>query len=95
MEDGRQCFCVECVLDLEIDSLFCSPRCLDRNFQPHREEIHLPKREHMGEIGDDEKDLEYSPEDKSSYRARKIEDHFILLDDTMQEYVHKMGATVL
>ncbi|KAI0130113.1 hypothetical protein BJ170DRAFT_301029 [Xylariales sp. AK1849] len=94
MDEGSNVlgFCQECVIDLEIESLFCSIQCLDRNFQRHREEVHIPKRDHAGQIGDDEQDLEYESEDKSRYRARKIEDHFIVLEDALREYGEKTGA---
>ncbi|KAH8662043.1 hypothetical protein BX600DRAFT_512919 [Xylariales sp. PMI_506] len=94
-EGDAACLCRECVEELEMESVFCSPRCFDSNFQRHREDVHIPRREHAGELVDDEKDLEYSPEDKTRYRARKIEDHFMLLHDATADLAEKMEISVL
>jgi hypothetical protein len=82
-------FCKECVLDHQVESVFCSIQCLDANFQRHREEVHIPKRDRAGQIGEDENDLEYVPEDKSKYRARKIEEHWTPMNDAIKEYIAK------
>ncbi|KAI1851885.1 hypothetical protein JX266_002738 [Neoarthrinium moseri] len=85
-------FCQECVLDHQIESIFCSLQCLDANFQKHREDVHIPKRDGAGQIGEDEVDLEYASEDKTKYRARKIESHWTPLDDALKEFTQKTGA---
>lgn len=88
-------FCQECVESLKLPSLFCSPRCFNANFQRHREQVHLPARAKRDIEMDDEKMLEFSSEDKSTYRARKLEDHFITLDDAVGEYQERTGAAEL
>ena len=101
-------FCRECVLSLKqaSGSVFCSARCYDANFQHHREGVHLPERERrrgrktQHDHDDDDHDdealllLEYADEGRTQYRARKIEEHLITLDDALREYQQKSGAAI-
>ena len=101
-------FCRECVLSLKqaSGSVFCSARCYDANFQHHRDGVHLPGRREKargrgggGEVAvsgndDDEALLEYADEDRTQYRARKIEEHLITLDDALREYQQQSGAAI-
>ncbi len=87
-------FCRECISTLKLPFVFCSPHCCDVNFQHHRDEIHLPERKKTHSEVDDESLLEFATEDKTQYRARKIEEHLITLDDAIEEYQQKTGATV-
>ncbi|KAK9417399.1 hypothetical protein SUNI508_08759 [Seiridium unicorne] len=86
-------YCKECVLDHKVESFFCGLQCFDANFQDHRENVHIPKRDKVGEIYEDENDLEFTSNDDSQYRARKIEDHWIPVGDAVKEWVKKLGAT--
>ncbi|KAF3000004.1 hypothetical protein E8E14_002493 [Neopestalotiopsis sp. 37M] len=86
-------FCKECIEDHKVETYFCSLKCFDDNFQAHRENVHVPKREAGGEIGEDEKDLAYTSSDSSRYRAKRIEDHWIPLDDAVKQWAHKLGGT--
>ncbi|KAH7037635.1 uncharacterized protein B0I36DRAFT_380798 [Microdochium trichocladiopsis] len=88
-------FCKECVHDIKTSaSVFCSPRCYETNFQRHREQVHLPERERAMRQVNDRGMLEFESSDERRYRALKIEEHFITLDDALAEYSSKMGATV-
>ncbi|KAI1258897.1 hypothetical protein F5Y18DRAFT_322711 [Xylariaceae sp. FL1019] len=88
-------FCKECVEDLETDSIFCSPRCYDANFQDHREDVHFREREKQGIEADDEKLLVFDPDQPRTYRAKVIEEHFVTLRDALGQWEAKMGAKVL
>ncbi|ETS84923.1 hypothetical protein PFICI_02948 [Pestalotiopsis fici W106-1] len=85
-------FCKECIHDHKVETYFCSLRCFDDNFQAHREIVHFPKRDTDGEIYEDEKDLAYTSSDRLHYRAKRIEDHWIPLDDAVREWANKLGA---
>lgn len=91
-EDGDPVYCRECVTDLEVPAIFCDAKCYDANFQRHREDVHLPEREKLHRGFDDERELEFAADDRSRYRARKIEDHFITQNEAFREYEQKTGA---
>ncbi|KAK1782772.1 hypothetical protein QBC45DRAFT_193012 [Copromyces sp. CBS 386.78] len=55
------CFCRECLTTLKCESVFCSLRCYDLNFQGHRENIHMPTRRRLNKIVTDRQHLEYFP----------------------------------
>ncbi|KAI1343314.1 hypothetical protein F5Y15DRAFT_230561 [Xylariaceae sp. FL0016] len=96
MDDGEDCFfCKECVLTLGIPSTWCSLRCLDANFQRHRNNVHIPEREKGHHHIDDHQQLEFSTSDRTRYRARRIEDHAISLTDAMSGYRPKLDPKVL
>ncbi|RYP53236.1 hypothetical protein DL768_001740 [Monosporascus sp. mg162] len=96
MDEARRIpvFCRECVAGLKLPSVFCSPRCYDANFQYHRDGVHIPEREKARVEVDDESQLEYASEDRTQYRARKIEEHLVTLGDAVEEYQQRTGATV-
>ncbi|RYO94407.1 hypothetical protein DL764_007841 [Monosporascus ibericus] len=56
--------------------------------------VHIPERKKARAEVDDEGQLEYASEDKTQYRARKIEEHLITLSDAVEEYQQRTGATV-
>jgi hypothetical protein len=94
-DESNPVYCRDCVTNLGIRSAFCSPECYDSSFQKHREAIHLPEYGRQNRsTADDAKDLEYAAEDRSRYRARRIEDHFITQDDAFRAYQQKTGAVV-
>ncbi|KAI2634672.1 hypothetical protein GGS26DRAFT_550878 [Hypomontagnella submonticulosa] len=96
MNEGRiiLVFCRECVEILKVPSIFCSSRCFGENFRHHRESVHIPERRNIQHETNDEDQLEFDPEDKTRYRARKIEEHFITFDDAITGWQQKTGATV-
>ncbi len=96
MEDGGSTivFCRECMETRSNPSTFCSSRCLNENFQHHRDEVHLPERKQSRREVHDETSLEFDPDDRTKYRARKIEEHLVTFDDAMTEWQRKTGATV-
>ncbi|KAI2619725.1 hypothetical protein GGR54DRAFT_127475 [Hypoxylon sp. NC1633] len=96
MDDGERVLvlCRECVEILGIPSVFCSSHCLDANFQPHRDNIHIPERKSTQHEINDESQLEFDLNDRTRYRPRKIEDHLITFDDAMAEWQRKTGALV-
>ncbi|KAI1079642.1 hypothetical protein F5B20DRAFT_570896 [Whalleya microplaca] len=85
-------FCRECVENLGIPSIFCSLRCFGANFQHHRDQVHVPEWRRAQREVNDESQLEFDPEDKARYQARKIEDHATTLDDAISEWQQKTGA---
>lgn len=96
MDEDRRIpvFCRECLSNLKLPSVFCSPRCYDANFQRHRDNLHIPERKRKHSQIDDENQLEFAVEDKTQYQARKIEEHFFTLDDALEKYQQRTGATV-
>ncbi|KAK7972786.1 hypothetical protein PG996_007005 [Apiospora saccharicola] len=84
--------CRECVEAFKVESVFCSPQCYNDNFQRHREGVHLSEWAKIGEIADDDDDLEYLPGDESKYRAKKIEKHYIVFGDVLADLVKKATA---
>ncbi|CAJ2503899.1 Uu.00g112930.m01.CDS01 [Anthostomella pinea] len=88
-------FCRECVESLGVQTIFCSARCYADNFQQHRDLLHLIEREKARLEVDDKGQLEFDPQDRSRYRARKIEDHIVTLPDAMAAWQRKSGAIVL
>ncbi|KAK8073859.1 hypothetical protein PG994_004758 [Apiospora phragmitis] len=84
--------CRECVEAFKVESVFCSPQCYNDNFQRHREGVHLSEWAKIGEIADDDDDLEYLPGDESKYRAKKIEKHYIVFEDVLADLVKKATA---
>ncbi|CCC08802.1 hypothetical protein SMACR_05442 [Sordaria macrospora] len=55
------CFCRECLTTLKCESVFCSLRCYDLNFQGHRENTHMPARRRLKQFVTDRQHLEYFP----------------------------------
>ncbi|KAI1392227.1 uncharacterized protein F4822DRAFT_120198 [Hypoxylon trugodes] len=87
-------FCRECVETLGVPSVFCSSRCFNENFQRHRDNIHLPKRKIGQHEANDEGQLEFDPEDRTRYQARRIEEHLVAFDDAIAEWQQKTGVIV-
>ncbi|KAI1101656.1 hypothetical protein F4804DRAFT_292518 [Jackrogersella minutella] len=87
-------FCRECVETLGVPSTFCSSRCFNDNFQHHRETVHIPERKNTRHEIDDENQLESTPEDRTKYHAKRIEEHLVMFDDAIIEWQRKTGATV-
>ncbi|KAK7946524.1 uncharacterized protein PG986_010845 [Apiospora aurea] len=84
--------CRECVEAFKVESVFCSPQCYNDNFQRHREGVHLSEWAKIGEIADDDDDLEHLAGGESKYRAKKIEKHYLVFEDVLAELVKR--ATV-
>ncbi|KAK8024021.1 hypothetical protein PG993_012087 [Apiospora rasikravindrae] len=84
--------CRECVEAFKVESVFCSPQCYNDNFQRHREGVHLSEWAKIGEIADDDDDLEYLPGDESKYRAKKIEKHYLVFEDVLADLVKRATA---
>ncbi|KAI0476115.1 hypothetical protein GGR56DRAFT_641267 [Xylariaceae sp. FL0804] len=84
--DSTLVCCKECVEVLKMPSIFCSPSCFDTNFQAHRDGVHLPARRTTGREVNDEGQLEFDPDNKDRYRARRIQDHLVTFQDAMAEW---------
>ncbi|EFX03040.1 hypothetical protein CMQ_2969 [Grosmannia clavigera kw1407] len=88
-------FCRECVLSFSINTFYCTELCAGRDFQHHRETVHLPKREMRADLYDDRADLSYGPhggsnvvaaDDRTSrpsdeYTAANIAKHVLSMDE--------------
>lgn len=86
-------FCKECLTEHKVETYFCCLQCFDENFQAHRENVHMPKRDKVGEIYEDEDDLDYASSNSLQYRAKRIEDHWIPLEIAVKQWADKLGAT--
>lgn len=53
----------------------------------------MPKRDKVGEIYEDEDDLDYASSNSLQYRAKRIEDHWIPLEIAVKQWADKLGAT--
>ncbi|KAI1445247.1 hypothetical protein F5Y02DRAFT_135136 [Annulohypoxylon stygium] len=87
-------FCLECVETLSIPTTFCSSRCFNENFQHHRDTIHIPERKKAEHGIDDEDQLEFIPEDRARYHARRIQEHLVTFDNTLSNWQQKTSAVV-
>ncbi|KAI0399258.1 hypothetical protein F4802DRAFT_611025 [Xylaria palmicola] len=87
-------FCRECVEILGQTSVFCSVRCFDRNFQRHRERVHLPEREKGKHEIDDKDELETHPNDDTKYWAKHAEAHVISLQQAITDWQQRTEASV-
>ncbi|KAI1434135.1 hypothetical protein GGR50DRAFT_664233 [Xylaria sp. CBS 124048] len=87
-------FCRECVEDFSRESIFCSVRCFDDNFQRHRDGVHIPERARRERQVDDEYLLRFDPEDGARYSARNIDEHVISLSNAIANWQQKMGAII-
>lgn len=80
-QDPRYCFCRECVLSFSKSTVYCSDRCAGRDFQSHRETVHLPKRRMHGDFHDDQDELSYSSFAKKDYTAADISRHVMTMEE--------------
>jgi hypothetical protein len=87
-------FCRECVDDLEQGSIFCSSRCLEENFERHRDDVHIPERERKEEEMRDEGEVVFEAEDEMRYPAKKIEEYIVSLHDALADWQRRTEASV-
>ncbi|KAK3695435.1 hypothetical protein B0T22DRAFT_478098 [Podospora appendiculata] len=59
------CFCTECLTSLKLPTTWCSLACADKNFQRHREDVHIPARKRLGITVTDRDRLSYDAVDTS------------------------------
>lgn len=82
-QEPRYYFCRECVLSFSIGTVYCSERCAGRDFQNHREKVHLPNRQMRADTHDDANELSYADKDKAVYTAAKISKHVLPLEEAL------------
>lgn len=78
--------CAECVRRLRTPAMFCSRDCLAKNFQRHREDIHVPARARLGLDVKDANELEYENSAKTKYHAKNIDDWLVTIDSAVKEW---------
>lgn len=93
-ENADAYLCEECVSSLETPSVFCSTRCAKANFQSHREQVHVPKREKLGIVVDDSSKLVFDDDEKSKYHAGDIMEHLVSLGEALQAFEKNNGIGV-
>ncbi|TGJ79007.1 hypothetical protein E0Z10_g9750 [Xylaria hypoxylon] len=88
-------FCQECVEEFGQQSVFCSSRCLEANFQRHWERVHIPERERIrhDEL-DEEGQIESDGEDEMRYSDGKAEPRIISLRDAVINWQQKTEASI-
>ncbi|KAI0805069.1 hypothetical protein GGR55DRAFT_296676 [Xylaria sp. FL0064] len=84
-------FCQECVENLGQGSVFCSSRCLDANFERHRDRVHIPERERRRDDTYEEGQIEFETEDEGMYSAGP---HPVSLRDALSDWQQKTEASV-
>ncbi|CAK7200829.1 hypothetical protein SEUCBS139899_003528 [Sporothrix eucalyptigena] len=82
-QEPRYYFCRECVLSFSIGTVYCNDRCASRDFQRHREKVHLPNREMRADSRDDRGDLSYSSYAKVDYTAADINKHLLSIREAL------------
>lgn len=79
--------CRECTNGPRKETVYCSLRCADMNFQSHRETVHVPERKQRGlNVDQDMVDLEFDRENRGRYRAREIRVHLAPLGDMLVDF---------
>lgn len=86
---ARHSFCRECVLSFGISTFYCAQRCAQRDFQRHREKVHLVNRQMRADFHDDQADLAYSngsdaagtPSREKTYTAADIGKHVLTIEE--------------
>ncbi|OAA61930.1 hypothetical protein SPI_04789 [Niveomyces insectorum RCEF 264] len=79
-QEPRYCFCRECMRSFGIGTFYCTDRCAGRDFQRHREAVHLPHRALRADEHDDRADLSYSGRPggtATSYTAADLAKHVL------------------
>jgi hypothetical protein len=84
-DSGGVVLCQECIEDFDRSSIYCSSRCAAKDFQQHREAVHLPARENRSsDTNADAKFLVYENEQKDKYHADEIENFVWTLEDVLE-----------
>lgn len=87
--------CRECTNGPKRETVYCSLRCADINFQSHREGVHVPERKLRGLNFDrDMDDLVFDREDRGRYHARDIRPHMATLGDMLLDFQHRNAIEV-
>ncbi|KAI3327406.1 hypothetical protein HD806DRAFT_392550 [Xylariaceae sp. AK1471] len=94
VDESTLVFCRECAEDYGQESIFCSSRCLDVNFQRHRDDVHIPERERRYHEVEEEGQVEFDPEDETRYPVRRGEERIIGLRDAVADWQQRTGARV-
>lgn len=92
MGNADDFLCRECTDKLRIESVFCSVRCAELNFQRHREGVHIPERTRRElEVDRDLDDLAFDEANKSSYHARDIRSHVAAVGELVRDLKQRNG----
>ncbi|KAK7740693.1 hypothetical protein SLS53_005161 [Cytospora paraplurivora] len=83
LDNADDYLCREC-MELKIESVYCSIRCAELNFQRHRENVHIRERRKQDIAVDrDLDDLVFDEADRSRYHARNIRSHLAAIGELM------------
>ncbi|KAL1883379.1 hypothetical protein VTK73DRAFT_8946 [Phialemonium thermophilum] len=83
--DENPRLCQECMDSLGTVAIFCSIRCAEANFQSHREQVHVPKREEAGLVTEDLSRIVFDDGEQTRYHAANIHAEVISLDEAFRE----------
>ncbi|KAK3941915.1 hypothetical protein QBC46DRAFT_381259 [Diplogelasinospora grovesii] len=93
------CFCAECLTSLKIATLWCSLGCADKNFQRHREAVHLVERKGVGIVpnDNDRQALHFLDEERGGtkhprYRAKNIAQHVVSFPAAVRAWEKQNGV---
>lgn len=89
VDDEGPFLCKECLQTHKFESVFCSVRCADVNFQRHREHVHLPERRRRGKDDHDRDQLIWENEFRQRYHARDIQAHLLPLETLLADFQQK------
>lgn len=92
LDNADDLMCRECTDRLKRESIFCSLRCADLNFQRHREDVHFQERMRRDmDVERDLDDLVFDDADRSRYHARDIRSHMAAIGDLMRDLKQRNG----
>lgn len=86
--------CKECTTGLKKETVYCSLRCADINFQRHREHIHIPERKQRGLDVDRDVDDVIFDRERGRYHARDIRSHLVSLGDLLLDFQQRNAIEV-
>ncbi|ROT34673.1 hypothetical protein SODALDRAFT_329534 [Sodiomyces alkalinus F11] len=87
-ENSGVVICRECAEDLDRATTYCSGRCARRDFQRHREDVHVPGRRKLSkrEVEVDTKDLVFEDEEKTRYHVEDVSKYVWKLDAALERF---------
>ncbi|ROW13820.1 hypothetical protein VPNG_03543 [Cytospora leucostoma] len=91
LDNADDYLCREC-MELKIESVYCSIRCAELNFQSHREDLHIRERRKQDFAVDrDLDDLVFDEPNRSRYHSRAIRSRLAAIGELMGDLRQRHG----
>lgn len=92
LDNADDLMCRECTDRLKRETIFCSLRCADLNYQRHREDVHIQERmKREVDVDRNMDDLVFDNADKSRYHARDIRSYMATVGELMRDLKQRNG----